>query len=52
LSDVGDPVAVTLPGMNVSLVYLLLRQVLQMLTLCRAKTGRTVCELVFCRGRP
>jgi putative transposase len=32
LSDSNDRVAVTLAAMSVSLVYLLLRQVLQMLT--------------------
>jgi putative transposase len=49
LSDVDDPVAVTLPGMNVSLVYLLLRQVLQMLTQLARDDGAKDVELLVLR---
>jgi hypothetical protein len=49
LSEVNGPVAVTLPDMSVSLVYLLLRQVLQMLAQLACDDGAKDVELLVLR---
>src|SRR5205823_4375371 len=49
LSEANDLEAVTLPAMSVSLVYLLLRQVLQMLTQLARDDGAKDVELLILR---
>ena len=49
LSEVNDPAAVTLPVISVSLVYLLLRQVLRMLTQLAREDGAKDVELLVLR---
>ena len=49
MSEANDLEAVTLPAMSVSLVYLLLRQVLQMLTQLARDDGAKDVELLVLR---
>ena len=49
MSEANDLEAVTLPAMSVSLVYLLLRQVLQMLTQLARDDGAKDVELLILR---